>query len=88
MWESYVHGKLVPFDENTINNVLGVQAPKMCHVERRRVELEETREEGLLKEIKDALCVPEASWLKHVEGCFPRKFSQKDMRRLAKAWGT
>jgi len=48
------------------------------------VELEETREEGPLKEIKDALCVPEAGWLKHVEGCFPRKFPQKDMRRLAR----
>jgi len=89
VWQSYVCGKVVLFDDNTINKILEVQAPEVCHVERLRVELEETKEVGPLKKIMDALCVPEVGLLKHVEGCFPRKKKiQKDMKPLEKAWGT
>lgn len=42
---------------------------------------------GILEEIKDELCVEGSLWLKQGKWLLPTKFSMKDTKPMAKAWG-
>jgi len=88
---SFVCGKEIWFDEDSINKLLGTPTPLVCGVDTRRADLEDLKdveEKGFSEEIKNELCVEGASWLKQTEGILPTKFSMKDMKPMAKAWGS
>jgi len=90
-FESVLREVRVPYDEDTINDMLQLKVSLHCGVEKRMRELEDVKSlNGIwkLEIIRDELCIEGTLWMQQAKGCLPKKFGFKYMKPEARAWGT
>ncbi|XP_045786908.1 uncharacterized protein LOC123882145 [Trifolium pratense] len=80
---SFVRGKMVPFHDEIINQLFGLENYEQCSFEARKAKGSKIDHQ----EIHSTLCKPEADWVRKKDGS-PLKLRTIDLTPNAKAWAT
>lgn len=78
---SFIRGKNVPFHDNIINELFGLENYEQCSFEARKAKGSNIDHQ----EIRSTLCRPEADWVRNKDGT-PTKLRTSDLTPLAKVW--